>query len=109
MDTDASLTALSALAQKTRLDVFRLLMRAGPEGMPAGDIAAALGVRQNTMSSNLSILAQSGLIAATREGRVIRYHADLDAIRALIGFLVEECCGGEPGKCQPLLDQITCP
>ena len=109
MDTPRALSALSALSQDTRLAAFRLLMRAGPEGMPAGDIATALGIRQNTMSTNLSILAQAGLITSDREGRVIRYRADLNGTRALIGFLVEECCGGAPDLCQPLLDDITCP
>ena len=109
MDANAALTAFSALSQQTRLDVFRLLMRAGDHGMPAGDIADSLGVKQNTMSANLSVLHQAGLVRNTREGRTIRYFANLDGIRGLIGFLVQDCCGGNPDKCQPLIAEIACP
>jgi len=109
MDTPDTLSALSALSQEARLNAFRLLMRAGPTGLPAGEIATTLGARQNTMSTNLSILQQAGLITSTREGRSIRYHANLDGIRGLLGFLVEDCCGGQPEQCQPLLSQIACP
>lgn len=109
MDKSNALLAFAALSQPTRLDVFRLLIKAGPDGMAAGQIAAALKVRQNTMSANLSVLTQAGLITATREGRSIRYAAHLDGIRGLLAFLMEDCCGGAPEACQPILDTIACP
>lgn len=109
MDKTKALAAFSALSQPTRLDAYRLLIRAGVEGMAAGDIAAHLGVRQNTMSVNLSVLTQAGLLRNTREGRSIRYFADLDGMRGLLGFLMEDCCGGNPELCQPLIQDITCP
>ena len=76
--------------------------------MPAGAISATLGVRQNTMSANLSVLAGAGLIAATRDGRRVIYAARMDGMRALIGFLMEDCCGGRPEACRPVLDMLTC-
>ena len=109
MNKPKALAAFQALSQDTRLDVFRLLMRSGPDGMAAGDIAQICGVRQNTMSSHLSLLAQAGLIASTRDGRTIRYHADLTGIQGLLAFLMEACCGGNPELCQPLIQQISCP
>lgn len=108
MDQSAALDALSALAQETRLAVFRLLVRTGDEGMNAGEIAAALGVRQNTLSTNLAVLARAGLVTSERRGRSVRYFADLDGMRALLRFLMQDCCGGQPAKCQPLLDELVC-
>lgn len=109
MDKPNALTAFAALSQDTRLDAFRLLIRAGSDGMAAGEIADRLGVRQNTMSANLSILSQAGLIRSQRQGRSIRYFADLDGVRGLLAFLMEDCCGGNPDQCQPILDTIACP
>ncbi len=108
MEKKPALDGFAALAQETRLDVFRLLVRAGPEGMSAGEIGAALGVRQNTMSANLAVLLRAGLVRNAREGRSIRYFADMAGIRALIGFLMEDCCGGRPEMCRTLLDEIDC-
>ena len=108
MDKKSTLDALAALGQETRLDVFRLLVRAGGDGMLAGEIAEHLDVRQNTMSSNLSILLQAGLIRNHREGRSIRYFADMDGLRGFLAFLMEDCCGGRPEFCQPVIDEITC-
>ena len=108
MDRNGSLAALSALAQETRLEAFRLLVRAGAEGMLAGEIADRLGARNNTMSANLSILLQAGLIRNRREGRAIRYFAEMEGMRGLLGYLMEECCGGRPELCQPVLDEIAC-
>jgi len=107
MDKNRALAAFSALSQPTRLDVFRLLLRAGPKGMAAGEIAAALDVRQNTMSANLAVLHQAGLVRNSREGRSIRYFADLAGTRGLLGFLLEDCCGGNPALCQPLITEIA--
>lgn len=108
MDKKNALEAFAALSQSTRLDVFRLLVKAGDEGMLAGQISDTLNVRQNTMSANLSILAQSGLIRNEREGRSIRYFADMDGMRGLLAFLMEDCCGGRPELCQPVIDEIAC-
>lgn len=108
MDKKSALNALSALGQDTRLDVFRLLVKASPQGMLAGDIAQALDARQNTMSTNLSILMAAGLIRNAREGRAIRYFADMVGMRDLLAFLMEDCCGGQPELCKPVIDAVTC-
>lgn len=93
---------LSALAQGHRLAVFRLLVTAGPEGVSAGAISREVGVRPNTLSTHLAILEHSGLIHSRREGRSVIYAADFAAMRSLLGFLVEDCCGGAPEICAPL-------
>ena len=108
METENAIFAFSALSQKTRLDVLRLLIRKGEDGMAAGDIAGALASKANTMSANLSILLRAGLVRCEREGRSIRYFADFDGIRAILAFLMEDCCGGHPERCQPILDELTC-
>ncbi|WP_298570577.1 helix-turn-helix domain-containing protein [uncultured Aliiroseovarius sp.] len=108
MDKNHALGAFAALSQSTRLDVFRLLIKAGDAGMLAGDISDTLDVRQNTMSANLSILARSGLIRNEREGRSIRYFADMDGMRGLLAFLMEDCCGGNPDLCQPVINELAC-
>mgnify|MGYP003919857897 CR=1 FL=1 len=103
-----AIDAFAALSQPTRLDVFRLLIKAGEKGMSAGDISDTLEVRQNTMSANLSILVRSGLIRNKREGRSIRYFADMDGMRSLLAFLMEDCCGGNPELCQPVINELAC-
>ena len=108
MDTMKALEALSALGQQTRLDVFRRLVQAGSQGMTAGEIGAALNVRQNTMSTNLAVLLRAHLVRNTREGRTVRYFADMEGVRDLIAFLLEDCCGGRPDVCQPVLDSLIC-
>lgn len=108
MDRSTALAAFAALSQPTRLDTFRLLIRAGGEGMGAGEIATALDVRQNTLSANLTVLLNAGLVTNRREGRAIRYFADMGGMRGLLAFLMEECCGGTPEICQPILDEIAC-
>jgi len=108
MDINAALNAFGALSQKTRLEVFRLLINAGPEGMSAGDIGEVLGVRQNTMSANLSVLLQAGLIRNEREGRSIRYFADLDGTKELLTYLMADCCGGHPELCAQVMDAVAC-
>jgi ArsR family transcriptional regulator, arsenate/arsenite/antimonite-responsive transcriptional repressor len=102
MESSSAIDRLSALAQPGRLAVFRLLVRSGPEGIPAGEIAAALGLAPNTLSSQLAILVQAGLLSSAREGRVIRYAARPDALSELIVYLMEDCCGGRPEICQPV-------
>jgi ArsR family transcriptional regulator, arsenate/arsenite/antimonite-responsive transcriptional repressor len=95
-----ALAALAALGQPTRLEIFRVLMRAEPEGLPAGSLADEIGCPHNTLSSHLSILARSGLVRGTRDGRSIIYRADVDGIRALVAFLVTDCCDGHPELCE---------
>jgi ArsR family transcriptional regulator, arsenate/arsenite/antimonite-responsive transcriptional repressor len=94
-----ALAALAALGQSTRLDIFRLLIRREPEGLSAGAIAEQIGCPQNTLSSHLSILARSGLVRGARDGRFIIYHANVEGMRALLGFLVTDCCDGHPELC----------
>ena len=92
MDTETALAAFEALSQETRLAVIRLLVKAGPAGLPAGTIAEQLDCRQNTMSSHLQSLKRAGLIDAVRDGRSIRYSANYEGVRTLIQFLMEDCC-----------------
>jgi DNA-binding transcriptional ArsR family regulator len=108
MDRTAALLALAALGQETRLEVFRLLVQAGGLGVPAGEIARRLGTVQNTMSAHLKILGQAGLVHAERDGRSIRYRADMTGFRDLLAYLMEDCCNGAPELCQPILQAVTC-
>lgn len=108
MDTKAALAALDALAHPSRLDAFRELVQAGTDGLPAGEIARRLGVIQNTMSSHLQKLAHAGLVAAARDGRSIRYCADYAAVRALVLYLLEDCCRGRREICAPVVGALTC-
>jgi ArsR family transcriptional regulator len=108
MDIYRALPAFAALSQSTRLEALRLLIKAGPSGLAAGEIGKALSVRQNTMSANLSVLTQAGLVRHAREGRSIRYFADYDAVRGLIRFLMQDCCGGRPELCGEILAEVDC-
>ncbi len=99
MESTIAVAALSALAQETRLQVFRLLVEAGADGLPAGAIATRLGVPPATLSFHLAQLGHAGLVAHRRSGRSVIYAADFRAMRALVGFLTETCCGGDPGAC----------
>lgn len=92
---------MTALSQRTRLDAFRLLIKAGPTGLAAGEIGKKLGVVQNTMSAHLLTLKNAGLIRRQRQSRTIRYFANYKAMRGLLGFLMEDCCGGRPELCDP--------
>jgi DNA-binding transcriptional ArsR family regulator len=107
MESIEAVAALSALAQPTRLEVFRRLVRHEPAGLPAGDVARTLGVPQNTMSAHLAILARAGLVQAERQGRSIVYRADLDALRRLTLFLVKDCCEGRSELCAPLIEALV--
>src|SRR4051794_15850767 len=102
METPGAVNALSALAHPGRLQVFRLLVQAGPQGMAAGEIARATASLANTLSTNLAILAGAGLVASRRDGRSIIYTAAYDQMRDLLAFLMEDCCGGKPEICAPL-------
>lgn len=96
MEKPQALDALSALAQQTRLDVFQLLIRHEPEGLPAGDIADKLGVPQNTLSTHLAILVRAGLATSERRSRSIIYRAVVPTVRGLVRYLVDDCCAGHP-------------
>src|SRR6476620_7459778 len=111
MESEKAILALAALAQSTRLDVFRLLTKHEPEGLAAGDIAKALAVPQNTMSSHLAILSRAGLITARRISRSIVYRADLEAFQAVVLFMLRDCCDGRPEICGPLIEDLApcCP
>ena len=111
MESENVILALAALAQSTRLDVFRLLVKHEPKGLAAGDIARALAVPQNTMSSHLGVLSRAGLVTAQRHSRSIVYRADLARFRAVMLFMLRDCCDGRPEICAPLIEDLTpcCP
>jgi DNA-binding transcriptional ArsR family regulator len=109
MDIERAVEALAALAQITRLETFRLLVKHEPDGLPAGEVARRLGVPQNTMSVHLAVLARAGLAVAERHGRSIVYRADLERLQALTLYLVKDCCGGRSELCTPLLAALTPP
>ena len=102
METNDALTAFTALSQDMRLETLRLVVAAEPQGLTAGDIARQLDARPSTLSANLNILTRAGVLRSQREGRQIRYFARLDTLRALVGFLMDDCCGGNPEICGPL-------
>jgi len=102
MESTTAVSRLSALAQENRLAVFRLLVRAGKGGMAAGDIARNLATTPNTLSAQLAILANAGLVTSRREGRSIIYAADYDGMSALLVYLMEDCCQGRPEVCNPM-------
>jgi DNA-binding transcriptional ArsR family regulator len=104
MEITGAVSALGALAQASRLKVFRLLVRAGRTGMAAGEIARALSVPANTMSSHLAILTRARLVASRKDGRSIIYSVDLHGTRNLLSFLVEDCCRGEKQVCTSLIE-----
>ena len=111
MESQDAILALAALAQATRLDVFRLLVKHGPDGLAAGDIARALAVPQNTMSSHLSVLSRAGLVSTQRFSRSIVYRADLTRLQAVMLFMLRDCCDGRPEICAPLMAALSpsCP
>ena len=102
MESEQAILALAALAQSTRLGVFRLLVKHEPDGLAAGDIAKALAVPQNTMSAHLAILARAQLVMSERKSRSIIYRANLEAFQNLTSFMVEDCCGGRAEQCAPV-------
>ena len=111
METEPAILALAALAQSTRLEAFRLLVRHEPGGLPAGEIANHLAIPANTLSSHLGVLTRAGLIKSERRSRSIIYRADLDRFRDLVLFLLKDCCGGRADLCEPLLAELApcCP
>ena len=103
MDEQHAVNALSALAQTSRLQVFTLLVRNGPAGLAAGDIAQKLAIPHNTLSTHLAILTRAGLLDSTRFGRSIVYRIDPEGIQQLLNHLIQDCCNGKPELCGPLL------
>ena len=101
METNTAVTALAALAQESRLAVFRLLVHNAPDGLTPGVMGEQLAMPAPTLSFHLKTLAQAGLVAATPEGRFVRYRAAMPAIRALAAFLTEDCCQGQAARCLP--------
>ena len=105
MEKTDAVVALAALAQDNRLDVFRLLVRAGPEGMPAGAVADALDLAPNTLTFHFDRLRMAGLVNVRRDGRSMIYAAQFETMNALVGFLTENCCAGAPcppaAECKP--------
>lgn len=99
MDKPHAVAALAALAQETRLDIFRLLVEAGSEGLPAGQIGARLGLPSATLSFHLSQLKHAGLITFRRESRSLIYAAEYDTMNSLLAYLTENCCRGDPSVC----------
>lgn len=106
MEMKGALDCFAALAQPMRLSVFRLLVKAGSTGIAAGQIAETLAVRENTLSANLSVLSNAGLLVKRREGRSIRYFADLTTMRHLVDYLLSDCCGGNPAVCRPAINSL---
>ena len=102
MEIPDAVSALAALAQANRLDVFRLLVQAGPEGLPAGRVARALDLAPNTLTFHFDRLRAAGLVTVRRDGRSMIYAARFATMNALLGFLTENCCGGTPEKCAPV-------
>ncbi len=107
MKSEDALEAFMALSQTTRLDVFRLLVRNEPDGLPAGEIARRLEVPHNTMSVHLRVLNHAGLVASERRSRSIVYRAALGRLRELVVFLVKDCCNGDPSLCGPLVIDLA--
>jgi len=104
-----AISALSALAQPTRLAIVRLLMKHTPVGITAGQIADTIGAPHNTLSSHLAILVRAGLLRSSREGRTIIYRTDLEGMRSVIAFLVDDCCDGHPELCNLVAaDAVAC-
>ena len=107
MEKTTVITALAALAQDSRLDVFRLLVRAGKAGMPAGAVASALGLAPNTLTFHFDRLRQAGLVSCTRDGRSLIYAARFETMNALVEYLSENCCAGDASACVPASCQPT--
>ena len=106
MDADRALIAFAALSQGHRLQIIRLLVEAGPEGMAAGALGERLGAASSKMSFHLSHLERAGLIASRRDGRSIRYSIQVAALSGLIGFLLRDCCQGQPEICGPAVADL---
>jgi ArsR family transcriptional regulator, arsenate/arsenite/antimonite-responsive transcriptional repressor len=108
MKSKTAIDALSALAHEGRLGAFRLLVKAGPDGMAAGDIARKLDTPPNSLSANLNILSHAGLVESRRDGRSIIYSACYERMTDLLSYLMADCCNGAPEICAPLAEVLAC-
>jgi DNA-binding transcriptional ArsR family regulator len=106
MKIEDAIGALAALAQNTRLETFRLLVKHEPVGVAAGELARLLVVPQNTLSAHLAILSRAGLVRSDRRSRSIVYRAHLETFRDLTLFMVQDCCGGSRELCEPLIERL---
>ena len=109
METRTATTIFESLSSGWRLEAFRQLVRQGPEGMVAGDIASALDISPSSLSFHLKALAHAGLVSVEQEGRFQRYRANIPLMLDLIAYLTEECCSGQPEKCADLRAASCCP
>jgi len=107
METGEAVVALEALAQESRLGIFRLLVEAGPEGLPAGGIAARMKLPGPTLSFHLAQLKHAGLVSCRREGTSLIYSAEFEAMNGLVGFMTENCCGGDASQCAPVRAPVS--
>jgi len=108
---NSAIDALAALAQPTRLQAFRALVKHEPEGLPAGELARLLEVPQNTLSAHLSVLARADLVTSERHSRSIVYRVNLAQFQKVALFLLQDCCAGRPEICAPLIESLSpcCP
>jgi DNA-binding transcriptional ArsR family regulator len=109
MDEQQALDAFGALSQETRLQMVRALVKAGPEGLPAGAVADSVGASSSSASFHLAHLERAGLVQSRREARSILYSVRFTALSALIEFLMRDCCQGHPEVCAPSIDALCCP
>jgi DNA-binding transcriptional ArsR family regulator len=107
MKTKQAIAALGALAQETRLAAFRLLVQAGPDGLPAGEIAGKLGLPASSLSFHLAQLTQAGMVVQLRAGRSLIYSIDFQSMNGLMAYLTENCCGGSASVCTPVCEPAT--
>jgi DNA-binding transcriptional ArsR family regulator len=108
MDEKQALEAFASLSQETRLQIVRLLVQAGPNGMPAGAIGEAVAASSSRVSFHLSHLERAGLIQSRRDARSIIYNVSFDALSGLVRFLMDDCCQGRPEICQPIINAASC-
>jgi ArsR family transcriptional regulator len=108
MNESLAIEALTSLAQPTRLKAFRQLIKMHPDEIAAGEIARTCKVPHNTMSTHLAVLTRAGLITVRREGRMMHYGANVEVFRALISFLMRDCCHGRAEICAPLVAELSC-
>lgn len=106
MKDQAAITMLAALAHEHRIKIFRLLVKAGPSGLPSSDIAEHVGVSPTGASFHLKELEHAGLLVATRQGRFIRYAVHVEAMRKLLTYLTEDCCQGQPELCGTSITRV---
>lgn len=108
MNEKAAIAALAALAQPTRLQVFRRLVNCYPDEWAAGEIARLCKTPHNTMSTHLAILTRASLVSGRKQGRMMHYQADISGFRKLINFLLQDCCKGRAEICAPLAAELSC-